>query len=329
MGGKQGKAYVDSWKKNPLENAATGGMVSAYKGATAGTKAPTSTSLGIPSLLPKASKVDGFQMPTNLKDAEMQMIQRQALIASGQGNSIAQMAMNKNMDQITNQNLAFAASQRGSSDPALAFRQAQIMNQQAGLEAGQSGAMMAEQERRQADQMIAAQAASQRGVALQQAMSNQAASNAQRAQNMQLIGGLAGTAGMMAMGGGGAAAGAVPVGATGLSPDAAGGTTGYSRAYMASDENAKENIKPKENASGDIEAFMNALKPYMYNYKNEKHGSGEKMGVMAQDLEKSEVGKTMVDQAPDGTKMVDTNKAIGAVLAAVADINRKLKKLEK
>jgi predicted transcriptional regulator len=83
----------------------------------------------------------------------------------------------------------------------LAFRQAQIMNQQNTMDASQQGAILAEQERRQAEQMIAAQAAAARGVALQQSLANQQAQTAQRAQNMQLVSGIGGTAAKAVLGG--------------------------------------------------------------------------------------------------------------------------------
>lgn len=203
MGVKDGgKAYIDSWKKNPLENIATGGNVALYKGGAGaiGVKAPTSSSMGVPSLFAKAKTVDGFEMPQSVAEAEKQMIQRQAAIAAGAAPSIAEMAMNKNVDLTNRAAMAMAASQRGASNPMLAFRQAQIQGQEAQLQGAQDGAMMAEQERRQADQMIAAQAAAQRGVALQASMANQQAKTAAENSNRQMIAGLAGTAGKMAMG---------------------------------------------------------------------------------------------------------------------------------
>lgn len=117
-------------------------------------------------------KITGFDMSPQTMMAEQQMIDRQNAIASGQAPSYSQMAFNANMDQANQQAMALAASQRGASNPALAFRQAQIGNQQNTLDAAQQGAIMAEQERRQADQLIAAQAAAQRGVAFNQASSN-------------------------------------------------------------------------------------------------------------------------------------------------------------
>jgi len=243
-------------------------------------------------LLPGAKKIDSMSIPQSLQEAEQQTYQRQAAIASGTSPSIAQMQLNQANQQASQQALAMAASQRGASNPALAFRQAQIGNQQMGLENAQAGAIMAEQERRAADQLIAQQAAAARGVSLQAGIANQQAQTAQRAQNMQLISGI--------------------------------GTT----AAAASDERVKEDIRPASGSADEIEAFLGALKGYDYKYKDSKHGTGDKTGIMAQDLEKSKIGKTMVDQAPDGTKMVDTNKAIGAILAGMADLNKKIKKME-
>jgi hypothetical protein len=237
-----------------------------------------------------------YKMTGLAKRSEADALKRQNDIASGKAQSVSQMQFNQNIDQANQQAMAMAASQRGASNPALAFRQAQLMNQQNTMAAAQQGAIMAEQERRMADDYIAKVAAGQRGVALQSALANQQADAQKSAADKQMLGSLASGAGAMA---------------------------------MASDENAKTNIKDAENPANAVEAFVKAIKPYMYEYKNSKHGTGEKMGVMAQDLEKSEVGKTMVDKAPDGTKIVDTNKALGPILAALADLNKKVEKLEK
>lgn len=234
-----------------------------------------------------------FKMSNEGRLGEAEAINRQRAIANGTAPSIAQMELNNNIDQTNKAALAMAASQRGASNPMLAFRQAQMAGQEAQMQGAQQGAIMAEQERRMADQFLQQTAMGQRGVAAQSAISNQNTDAAKANSERSMIAGLGGAA------------------------------------VMASDEDAKENIKPKGDASGAIESFVNAIKPYSYEYKDQKHGSGEKVGVMAQDLEKSQIGQTMVDEAPDGTKMVDTNKAIGAILAGMADMNKKLKKLEK
>jgi hypothetical protein len=210
--------------------------------------------------------------------------------------SIAQSQLVQASDQQARQAMAMAASQRGSSNPALAFRQAQVGSQQMGLENAQAGAIMAEQERRQADQYIAQQAAAQRGVALNSAMANQQVDQSKANTQMSALAGAAAAGGQMA---------------------------------MASDKNMKENIKPASGSANEIETFMNAIKEYNYNYKNKANGTGEKTGVMAQDIEKTAVGKTMVDENGKGQKVVDTNKAIGAILAGMADLNKKIKKMEK
>lgn len=198
MGGKKSGfgAYANSWKKNPLENIATGGIAAAYKGITSGAgvkNAPTSSSLGVPELFGAPQKIKGFDTPKNLKEAEMQAIQRQAAIASGNAPSISQMQLNQNLEEVGRQAQSLAASQRGASNPALAFRQAQLGQQQAALEGAQQGAILAEQEKRMADEFIARQAAAQRGVALQQSMANQQIASQNRAQNLGMLGNLAAT----------------------------------------------------------------------------------------------------------------------------------------
>ena len=79
--------------------------------------------------------------------------------------------------------------------------------------------------------------------------------------------------------------------------------------------------------------FLDALKPNSYEYKdkfkkNSLAGEGRFLGVMAQDLEKAgPVGKSMVEDTPMG-KLVNYGKGFGAVLAAQAHLNQRLKALE-
>lgn len=92
-----------------------------------------------------------------------------------------------------------------------------------------------------------------------------------------------------------------------------------------SDETKKEN---KKDGSKAADSFLEALHSYTYKYKNpEKHGEGTQLGVMAQDLEKTPVGKQMVIDTPEG-KMVDYGKGYGAVLAAMSNLHERLKKIE-
>lgn len=97
--------------------------------------------------------------------------------------------------------------------------------------------------------------------------------------------------------------------------------TGLVAGAMAfSDKNLKENVEefnPSE--------FLDSLTSYKYNYKNPKHGEGDQVGVMAQDLEKA--APQMVEETPEG-KVVDYSKAGGPLFASLADLHHRLKQLE-
>jgi hypothetical protein len=96
-----------------------------------------------------------------------------------------------------------------------------------------------------------------------------------------------------------------------------------------SDEDLKENIDydPK-----DVESFLNRLKPAAYDYKKEVKDSplaskDRQLGVMAQDLEKSKLGKEAVMDTPKG-KIVDYKDLEPKMLASLASLNQRLKKIE-
>jgi len=101
-----------------------------------------------------------------------------------------------------------------------------------------------------------------------------------------------------------------------------GGTLGA--AALMSDRRLKKNIR---SARRDIDEMLDGLKPYDYSYKDEKHGKGPRAGIMAQDMERSKLGASIVRQLPEG-KALDVNKAISAGLAAAARLNERLNKLE-
>jgi len=139
------------------------------------------------------------------------------------------------------------------------------------------------------------------------------------ASDMALIGtglGTAATIGAGAMGG--------PAAAGTVSSIGNGRTTNsrYNSPYMLpSDVMNKEDIAP---ADVDLDAFMAALQPYKYKYKDKtKHGDGEQHGVMAQDMAKTKTGAAIVEQTPDGLA-IDTNKGFGVLAAAIGRLNKKL-----
>lgn len=88
-----------------------------------------------------------------------------------------------------------------------------------------------------------------------------------------------------------------------------------------SDRNGKDHIKE---ASDKLKAMFLKLKPYEYEYKNKAHGKGKHIGVMAQDLQKSELGSSVVESADGGMLRVDMKKSLSLLMAAVADLYNKV-----
>jgi hypothetical protein len=105
----------------------------------------------------------------------------------------------------------------------------------------------------------------------------------------------------------------------------AGGSVAGGLVSKLSDEDEKD-ISAEE---PDLDAFMESLKPMIYKYKHpEAPGAapGVEVGVMAQDVEKTPVGRTMVKETPGG-KMLDGEKGFGVILAALAALNEKIDKM--
>ena len=80
----------------------------------------------------------------------------------------------------------------------------------------------------------------------------------------------------------------------------------------------KDLMEPKE-----IDGFLNDLYAYQYNYKDAGHGTGKQVGVMAQDLEKTQLGKQMVEETPQG-KQINAAKGLGLAMASQARLNQRL-----
>jgi hypothetical protein len=102
------------------------------------------------------------------------------------------------------------------------------------------------------------------------------------------------------------------------------GAAGQLAAAYFSDINLKKDI----NLSGDrLDDFLNKLESYDYDYKDSNHGEGRQTSVMAQDLEKSDIGKKAIIETEDG-KMVDYSKLLPEMLAATAKTHKRISKLE-
>jgi len=254
--------------------------------------------------------------------------QRQGLIydlqqqAAGKGPSLAGAQLKSASDRNLSQQLAAAASQRGGS-AASTQRQLAQHQSQAGQQVAQQSGQARIQEQNAARQQLGQQIGQEQQLAdtmtnqflaqgfnieqaRQQAMlalqtGKQQSRDAARGRESALFGSLLGA---------GAQVGAAATG----SP--------------SSDERGKENIS---SAKKDTKSFLDALNAKSYNYKDPEGGPGRahgrRFGIMAQDLEKSKMGASLVMDTPHG-KMIDAVQGFGAVLAAQSELNKRLNSIE-
>lgn len=89
-------------------------------------------------------------------------------------------------------------------------------------------------------------------------------------------------------------------------------------AIMASDSRLKTEIEPV--SVNDLKEMRSHLHAYRFKYINpEEHGEGEYIGVMAQDLEKSKLGRTLVFEDGNGNKQLDLKRVMMLFLASLAE----------
>lgn len=92
--------------------------------------------------------------------------------------------------------------------------------------------------------------------------------------------------------------------------------TGMQAAALFSDERLKTNIvevDPIELA--EMQSYLRAI---AFNYINDQFGKGDWVGVFAQDLEKSKLGRTLVITDENGNKTIDRDKVLSMFLATMA-----------
>lgn len=230
----------------------------------------------------------------------------------GETPSLADISTKQNVQQGLAATLAAINSSRGAS-PGLKTRLGMQASEAAQNEIARQGVLARMQEQNQnimnlANVIQGAQAA-QMGREQMISAADMAAKQARA--------GLLGSAGM---------AGAMYASSPAAAAGGAGGAAAAAPAAAAvSDKKEKKNIEDTEGKARD---FIEMIKPKLYEYKDEMHGEGKHLGIIAQDLEKSELGKAMVKETPEG-KQVDFGKGFGAVLAAVAEINQRLNELDK
>ena len=94
---------------------------------------------------------------------------------------------------------------------------------------------------------------------------------------------------------------------------------------ITSDEDEKDNFHDIDKYQ--TQNFLDALKAHTYQYKDQDNGRGKFMGVMAQDLEKTPLGKQAVVDTPKG-KMVDYARLAQTMLGSTVMLNDKVNKLE-
>lgn len=93
---------------------------------------------------------------------------------------------------------------------------------------------------------------------------------------------------------------------------------------MKSDERLKTNIIPGEE---ELSEFLDSLGVHSYEYRNKEYGAGRYVSVMAQELEKTELGKDLVIDTAAG-KVVDYAKGFGVMLAANAMLYKEIQELK-
>lgn len=100
---------------------------------------------------------------------------------------------------------------------------------------------------------------------------------------------------------------------------------------LFSDENLKKEMDTV--TDDEIDEFLSKMQPTSFEYTKEAKAKGAPYGkvhgVMAQDVEKSKVGKRIVSHDEDGHKMLDIPKSVSALMASTASLNKRIKKLEK
>lgn len=99
--------------------------------------------------------------------------------------------------------------------------------------------------------------------------------------------------------------------------------SGLQGAALMSDERLKTNVKAGDK---DADKLLRALKSKSYDYKDQKHGKGKQLGIMAQDLEAAGLGNA-VFETPQG-KAVHGAKLAAALASMMPGVNKRLEKLE-
>lgn len=96
--------------------------------------------------------------------------------------------------------------------------------------------------------------------------------------------------------------------------------------FALSDARRKTDIE--DSTDEELEELLTTVKSQTYTYKGARAADGKQFGLMAQDLQRSRLGRGMVESTTDGTLLVNGAKAGTAALSAVSKIYDRLKALE-
>ena len=256
------------------------------------------------------------------RNAQMQQLGQLQGVASGQQQGAGELAVQRQMQNALAGQQAMAHMRgMGGGGALMAARQGAAL----GSSAAGMGQQAALQDQMGAQQLLSGVTAQGRGQDIGMANSNAQLQQQQMGMNDQsyqnFINSLAGmdanqrAAQIAAM-----QAATQQQGLAGSLLSAAGPIVGK----LVSDERLKRDIAP---AGVEVDAMLDALKPYRYSYKDEKHGAGPRVGIMAQALERSAAGRRVVEETETG-KVLDVNKALSAALAGVARVNERLRAVE-
>lgn len=289
--------------------------------------------------VPRASAASINTGPQNQwRDREMSLADQLQKVASGQQMGAGEMAIRRGMNQAAAAQQAQAAMARGGM-AGIAGRSAARNLGNLSVDAAGQGAQAALQDQGAARNLLAGVLGQGRGadigIATNQAGLNQQTSLANQDAELKARGmddqarlaylaqmhGIS-VAEMQAR----LAQEAANMGQTGILPDLlqAGGALGGA-AIMASDRSLKTDVAEAGEAVDDL---LDSLDPVRFRYvEPAKHGDGEYAGILAQDAQRTDLGREMVLETPDGL-MLDAKKTVGVLLAAVARLNQRVRELE-
>lgn len=243
-------------------------------------------------------KVQGgeqFQLTAQEMAARNKLLDQMLAQSQGKDSSFNQFVgaqQQRALGQLQEANLGQAASMRGVS-PALAMRQAQMSTQDAASDIANQALIAKQQQREAAQQNLGNFLTNRQQNAMDLAKANAEASAASRDRGMNFLGNIGGAL-----------------------------------VQKYSDENLKKDIKKEDKK---LKSFLDEIEPSSWSYKegyDDVFGEKKHFGPMAQELEKSEVGKSMVKETPLG-KVVDYGSGFASILASQAALNERLKELEK